>query len=275
MSKYTTEVRFICETLAGYDKSKGYDNIEDIISKTRGKIFSFKYPIFDENYRSVLETKILKRYYTREIGFETYGLWKHFLDMRMNEIMPYYNQLYESTLLEFNPFYDTDYTTNSDRKIGHDEKRTDNATRTDNLNEQERYSDTRTDNLAHHDSTASSNKSKDRYSDTPQGSIDNLENNTYLTDARIVDDNGNVTNDGTNTGTQSNEGNRNVSNTGTQTNDSNKTRNFNSTDDYLEHVAGKRGTQSYSKLLDDYRKTFLNIDVDVINDLNDLFMGLW
>lgn len=235
MSKYTTEVRFICETLAGYDKSKGYDDIEDIISKTRGKIFSFKYPIFDEDYRSVLETKILKRYYTREIGFETYGLWKHFLDMRMNEIMPYYNQLYESTLLEFNPFNDTDYTTTADRDIKHDESN----------------SDTRTDDL----SQSVDNNSENRYSDTPQGGITGLKNDVYLTNATLNKENGNVKN----TGTQKNDGHRI----------------YTDTDDYLEHVAGKRGTQSYSKLLDDYRKTFLNIDVDVINELNDLFMGLW
>ena len=65
------------------------------------------YPIFDENYRETLDTKILKHYYTREIGFETVGLWKFKLNTKMNEIMDYYNQLYESALLEFNPFDNT------------------------------------------------------------------------------------------------------------------------------------------------------------------------
>lgn len=275
MSKYTTEVRFICENYAGLKESKGQNDINGIILASKDKVFDFNYPIYDEGYRSVLETKILKHYYTREIGCETVGLWKHFLDMKMNEIMPYYNQLYKSATLEFNPFYDFDYTTNSNRKIGHDEKSTNNATRTDNLNEQEQYNDTRTDNLAHHDSTASSNKSKDKYSDTPQGTINNLENDTYLTNARIVDNSGNVTNDGTNTGTQTNESKRNLSNTGTQSNDSNRTRNFNSTDDYIEHVAGKRNGITYSKMLSEYRDTFLNIDMMVIQDLSDLFMNLW
>lgn len=247
MSKYTTEVRFICETLAGYDKSKGYDSIDDIIAKTRGKIFSFKYPIFDEGYRSVLETKILKRYYTREIGFETYGLWKHFLDMRMNEIMPYYNQLYNSQLLQFNPFNDVDYTTKADRNIDHNEKTT--GTRTDNLTE-------KTDS-----SSSGDGNGENRYSDTPQGGITGLRNDNYLTNATLTKDH------------SEGKGESTVVNTGTQ--DNNGTRLFTNTDDYLEHIAGKRSTASYSDLLTQYRKTFLNIDVDVINDLNDLFMGLW
>lgn len=291
MSKYTTEVRFICENYAGLNESEGQNNINTIIANSRDKVFDFDFPIYDESYRSVLETKILKHYYTREIGCETVGLWKHFLDMKMNEIMPYYNQLYKSATLDFNPLYDCDYSTTSNRDIGHDEKSTSdstenysrNDTRTDNLTEQENINATRTDNLAHHDSTVSSEASKDRYSDTPQGTLSNIENDTYLTNARLVDDKGNVTNDGTNTGTQSDDSDRTKNNTGTQKNNvdgsrnenKNGTRNFSSTDEYVEHVAGKRNGITYSKMLSEYRDTFLNIDVMVIRDLSDLFMNLW
>ena len=113
MSSDTTEVRFICEELSGFNESKGYADVEEIISLARPKIFDFNYPIFDENYKSVLETKILKHFYTREIGLETYGLWKLKLNTRMNEIMPYYNKLYSSELLEFNPLYSTNLTKSS------------------------------------------------------------------------------------------------------------------------------------------------------------------
>jgi hypothetical protein len=112
MSVYTTQVRFICEAEAGLKKSVGYDNVNTVIQNAIPKIFNFSWPIFDESYRNVLETKILKHYYTREIGLETYGLWKLKLDTKLNEIMPYYNQLYKSALLEFNPFYDVDLTRN-------------------------------------------------------------------------------------------------------------------------------------------------------------------
>lgn len=112
MSNYTTELRFICETLANKPQSEGYNSVADIILQAHKKIFNFPYPIFDENYRTPLETKIIRHFYTREICEETVGLWQLRLEARMNEIMPYYNKLYESELLKFNPFYDIDYNFN-------------------------------------------------------------------------------------------------------------------------------------------------------------------
>ena len=223
MSKYTTEVRYICETFSGLDESKGCFNINEIIEQSRSKIFSFDYPIFDEKYRGVLETKILKHYYTREIGLETVGLWLHKLDVKMNEIMPYYNQLYNSCLLEFNPFYNTDFTTKRDIKT----------------NEKGNSKD----------ETNTTTKEWELYSDTPQGSITNLENETYLTNATKNTGNGNTLN----------KGETNVDNV----------------QDYLETVKGKVGGENYSSLLEQYRKTFLNIDMMIIDDLSDLFMNIW
>lgn len=109
MSKFTTEVRFICENAAGYDESQGYDKVEEIIETAAPKIFG-NFPIYDENYRLPLEIKILRHFYTREICEETVGLWKLRLMDRMNVIMPFYNKLYNSELLKFNPFYDVDLT---------------------------------------------------------------------------------------------------------------------------------------------------------------------
>ena len=234
MSKYTTEVRYICETEAGYDESKGYNDVATIIANSRTKIFNFDYPIYDEAYRSVLETKILKHYYTREIGLETVGLWKLKLDTKMNEIMPYYNQLYRSALLEFNPLWTEDITSDHNR-----------GTDGTSLNVNER------------DNTSVSNSnstSRNKYSDTPQGSLQNIENDTYLTNARkITDDTDSI---GVN---ESKEQNNNV---------------FSNTEEYLEHVKGRRGKDA-SELLLKYRKTFLNIDMMIIEELEELFMHLW
>ena len=52
------------------------------------------YPIFDENYRNTLNSNILNHYYENEIGFETAPLFRFYLNQRLNEIMPKYNQLY-------------------------------------------------------------------------------------------------------------------------------------------------------------------------------------
>lgn len=59
MSKYTTEVRFICENAAGLIESLGEGAIEDIITKAAPKVFNFAFPIFDEAYRLTLEKQIL------------------------------------------------------------------------------------------------------------------------------------------------------------------------------------------------------------------------
>ncbi len=115
MSKYTTELRFLCESEAGLTESKGFNSIESILEESAPKIFNFSFPIFDESYRLPLEIKILRYYYTREICEETVGLWKLRLQNRLNLIMPYYNQLYESELIKFNPLYDVDLTTDHER----------------------------------------------------------------------------------------------------------------------------------------------------------------
>ena len=59
------------------------------------------------------------------------------------------------------------------------------------------------------------------------------------------------------------------------TRDNNINRNVDTLDDYLEHVKGKNGGVSYSAMLNEYRTTFLNIDMQIINELSDLFFNLW
>lgn len=110
MSAYTTEVRYICENAAGLKQSTGYADVGKTIQAAIPSIFNFDFPIFDESYRNVLETKILKHYYTREIAFETVGLWKLKLDTKLNEIMPYFNDLYNASKLLVNPFQNVDLT---------------------------------------------------------------------------------------------------------------------------------------------------------------------
>ncbi|MBO7731272.1 MAG: hypothetical protein J6S67_01915 [Methanobrevibacter sp.] len=300
MSKYTTEVRFICEKYAGLEESVGYNKVADIIANSRSKVFDFNYPIFDESYRSVLETKILKHFYLREICAETVGVWKHFLNMRMNEIMPYYNKLYNSELIEFNPLYDVDLTKDylKDTKgQGSETEIYDGTTKNTDVETEKMERDLSTDSKTTSDINASKsgtdgdvrkNTRWDIYSDTPQGGLTNVENETYLTNARKIIDDGtgslrtiNETNNEDNIvefeEEQGGETNRTRNFTGTKKTDDERTKNRNLQDleDYIEHIKGKTGGTSFSKLLQEFRETFLNIDVMIINDLNDLFFGLW
>ena len=86
MAKYTTQLRTIIE----YNSTPGKP-ITDRIKEAAPKIFDFDFPMWLESYRETLEYKILLHYFSNEIGFETVGLWKLYLNQRLNEIMPYYN----------------------------------------------------------------------------------------------------------------------------------------------------------------------------------------
>ena len=121
MSKYTTELRFICENYAHLNKSEGYNSVKNILDNSWDKVFDFDFPIFDENYREPLCKKILRHFYTKEICEETVGLWKLRLEDRMNEIMPYYNQLYDSELISIEPLVNYRVRTNGNKtKTGSD-----------------------------------------------------------------------------------------------------------------------------------------------------------
>ena len=299
MSKYTVELRYICETAAGLEASVGGDDVDRVIQNAIPSIFNFSFPIFDESYRNVLETKILMHYYTREIAHETVGLWKLKLKTKLNEIMPYYNQLYKSELLDFNPLYDVDITRTHVRDSSGtrdtDENRDSESTgNIENTSDRSKDSETITNNRIQNqndttdDGTVNSTSNNtDKYSDTPQGSITDLSQDKYLTNARLVSVSDNTATHGTNSTTQNgttdgdttvNESENNDSTTDTKNNSStNRTEKTNLTDTetYLETVQGKQGGGDYSEMLLKFRDTFLNIDMMVINDLEELFFQLW
>lgn len=255
------------------------------------------YPIFDENYRNILNEKIINHYLFNEIGMETAELFKFYLNTTMREIMPYYNQLYKSELLEFNPLYDTDLTTVYD-------KTNDNTSTTDSNNYSynkskattngnvENESDSFSHSDAHstgdsHGNSVGNGNTKNVHSDTPQGflSINSIENKTYATDATMSKTNDiNTTmaqshNDETGYANESshyNSFNNSITNgdskLDTDSNVFNITNNF---ENYLSHVIGKSAGISYSDLLLRFRETFLNIDMMIIKELNDCFMLLY
>lgn len=350
MSDYTTQIRFICESKSGLTESVGFSGIMDAIESSVDDIFSFDWPIFDEAYRVPLEIKILRHFYTREIGEETFGLWQLRLCDRLNVIMPYYNQLYRSELIKFNPLYDVDVTTEHERAndglidknensvyTGSDNRTRNTDRKHENMNDQienisGKSTDTRSETSNANDkdwrsnvtSTSGESKGKNvnRYSDTPQGNVnignapagstggtdgnvnvDSVFGNGYLTNVTIIDNvdknkaenlsddsgervtnqniNSNVNNetksDRSMSGIDSGSLNEKESIVGTNGHTNNVTGKIknSSTEDFIQRVSGKRGGLTYSKMLDEFRKTFLNIDRMILNDLEPLFMGLW
>lgn len=106
MSKYTTQLRYICESLAGREESAGFNDVESIIETAAPLIFDFDFPMQIPEHKTELIHAIIRHYYTREIGAESYGLWKLWLKDTMLLIMPKYNELYRIAELAktINPF---------------------------------------------------------------------------------------------------------------------------------------------------------------------------
>ena len=97
MSKYTTQLRWIVEQLgSGLDVPDGQE-YADAVYKYIGLD---KYPIYNEEYRTKLNDKIINHFYFREIGFETAAQFAWYMKRTMNEIMPKYNRLYEAMLTD-------------------------------------------------------------------------------------------------------------------------------------------------------------------------------
>lgn len=251
MSKYTTQVRYICESLSGELESKGYNSINDIIENSRDKIFSFDYPIFDEAYKPTLETKILKHYYTREICAETYGRWKLFLESRMIEIMPYYNELYNSALLEYDIFDDVNYI-RSGQRTGEETGETSSAGESTH---------TGVDTLDGNYTANSEGWSK--YSDTPQGRINDLDADLYMTNATKNTSDDESTTDET----------RNSEYTDTRQDNGEHSKN--TVEEYSELIKGKMPGKSYMQMIQEFRDIILNIDKMIIDELSDLFMMVY
>jgi hypothetical protein len=264
MSKYTTEVRYICERLYGLDESTGYASVDAILAQTAPKIFDFDFPIFDEDYRLTLEIKILKHYYTREIGAETVGLWKLFLNRKMNEIMPYYNTLYElmkeKRLYMFN---DVDISTKSDSKQnGTSDSNGETTTKTQDTTKS-------TNTATSKDTSESQSTDYSLYSDTPQGGLNGVNSESYLTTATKDTSSNNSTSNGSSSGNSTSSSDGTVNGT---TKD--KTVSMNTTD-YLESKIGKSGGMTYYKQFKEALNEIVDIDMQIINELNDLFFGLW
>ena len=302
MSIYTMELRVAMEALTGATEKEEYSGVDELISNARPLIFDFDYPIFDTSYKSILESKILKYYYFHEICDVPLARWKLMLDNKMNEIMPHYNQLYNSEKLTITPLInesrersytkDTSSTSegqstmqSSDTSTGHTET-DETSSGTDNMTENTQGSGTRT-------GETTSNREETRNgqaltSDTPQGTITDVDDNGYLsgvqrTSESIADeqtvntsentgDTSQSTRTGTTSGTTHSETDTTITTSRSGTDSSTAT--INTLDDYLEKTTGITGV-SQSQLLTEYRNTFLNIDQMVLRDLRPLFFLLY
>ena len=190
--------------------------------------FDFKmnsYPIFDENYRNTLNNNILYHYYENEIGFETASLFRFYLNQKLNEIMPYYNELYKVQ-----------------KKLIDENLLLNNVNLTETLHGS---------NTTETSSTSqSTNKGKNLFQDTPQGNISQQDINAQNVYATNITLNDNSIND-------------------------NSSANGSGTNEYIKTIIGNNGGKFNIDVLNDIKNNLMNIDLMIINELNDLFMGIF
>lgn len=209
------------------------------------------YPIFDESYRTALNAKILNHYYDHEIGLETPDLFNHYLSNRMNEIMPYYNEMYRVQALIANPFHNFEYSETSKRETDQDNTQT---TTGENVETTSQESDTTF--------TKGQVRSHSAQSDTPQSNLTpyNVATGGYASLVNMSE----TESDNDVTSGQASTDARQDSQTATAGN-------IKTVDDYIRTITGSQGI-SKPEILKQYKSAFINIDREIINDLRDLFM---
>lgn len=206
------------------------------------------YPIFDEAYRDLLNGKIIEHFWFREIGLETPALFKRFLNRKLNEVMPYYNQLYKSCLLDFDPLVNSNIvTTGNTENTVVENRNTDHSEKTNADSTAKQDSDTHV-------------KSRALVSQTPQMQLSGRED--YAT---------NITDTETNTHVEGKSA--NITSSVSSLEELVKA-NTDNASNYQSKVLGLSGITA-SAALQEWRTTFMNIDMLVIDELNELFMGLY
>lgn len=128
--------------------------IKNLASAGRGCIFDFDYPLSENIDKEEFETTILNHYMMRRIGFDTPTAFKISLNAKLHEIMPNYNKLFDA-LSDWNLLKD-----------GEKVSRTKN--KSENVN-------TDTQNSGY-------NVNDMRYSNMPQGKLENVRDASYVTD---------------------------------------------------------------------------------------------
>lgn len=190
--------------------------------------------------KAKFEQKVIDHYRFRQIGFETVGRFLHYFRSRIREIMPYYVQLYE---------FDAKFRNIDDPLESYNLVETFNESRSG----AGRVTGSSTAETSGSSSGETNNTSK--FSDTPQGSVDNLDN--YLTNATVEN------------GDASSSTSENTSGSSTQETED--------TDETTSTMTrrGNIGVQPLGGEVENIRSAFINIDLQIIEELADLFLKIY
>lgn len=137
--------------------------IKDLAKVGRSTIFNFDYPLTSNITKEKFETMILNHFLQRRIGFETVTAFRIQLDVKLNEIMPLYNKMFDA-LENWQIFNDGEKTV----RTGTDNRTTQSTNNTSNQ-------------LTNHSTTSTNDVSDRRNSELPQNQLEDLRNGSYVT----------------------------------------------------------------------------------------------
>lgn len=164
----------------------------------RSTIFNFDYPLSSKVDKEKFECMILNHFLQRRIGFETVTAFRIQLDVKLNEIMPFYNKMFDA--LENWDLFDGE----TMERAGKDDRKTENTNNAKN-------------NLTNHSLTTTNDTSDRRNSELPQSRLEDVRNGSYVTNYSY-DTNNNNSED-----TSYSEGTSEATNNGTDVNEYNET----------------------------------------------------
>jgi hypothetical protein len=151
----------IMNSIANFD-SEEKTKIKDLALETHEKIFDFDYPLSSNISKEDFEVLILNKFIMRRIGFDTMTAFKIALNVKLNEIMPTYNKMFD--MLEgWDLFNDGEITSRT--------QTTTNATTENN-----------SATTVNNGSNNLTNISDRRFSNVPQNAITDVQDGTYVTE---------------------------------------------------------------------------------------------
>lgn len=227
--------------------TKVTDELRDVVA-AGVDIWDFEYPSYYKgDQKKAFEQKVLDHFWTRQIGQETVGRFLLYFRRTVREIMPYYIQRYESVDLMKDP----------------EIKPLDNYNMIEEYEQETSETGSSTNQTTGNSSGTGGDAKTGVESTTPEGTLAwslnplNL-NNVVLAYASGVNQ---EINHSQATEESSSEG--STSSTGAGTNKHKLTR------------RGNIGVTTYAQLLEGYRETFLNIDMEIIEELDSCFLGVY
>ena len=162
-SKPPTLYSVLNSIVNGDKEEEDYTKIKDLAKEGRTTIFNFEYPLSQYLDKEKFETMILNHYLQRRIGFETVTAFRIQLDVKLNEIMPLYNKMFNA-LENWEIFNDGEVTT----RTGTDNTTSENTNNTSNT-------------LENTSITSTEDISDRRNSELPQNQLEDLRNGSYVT----------------------------------------------------------------------------------------------